>query len=122
VALSKKSPYVHTSHRVSGLMLANHTSIRHLFSKILRDYDRLVQRRAFLDPYTKFDMFADAKGQLVMDEWDEAREVVAGLAAEYEACEKADYVSAPRAWRCMKLQLCWSCVGTVPCCHRGYAA
>ena len=27
VALSKKSPYVQTSHRVSGLMLANHTSI-----------------------------------------------------------------------------------------------
>lgn len=27
VALSKKSPYVKTSHRVSGLMLANHTSI-----------------------------------------------------------------------------------------------
>ena len=57
VALSKKSPYVQTSHRVSGLMLANHTSIRHLFGKILRDYDRLVKRNAFIDPYTKFDMF-----------------------------------------------------------------
>jgi tubulin gamma len=27
VALTKKSPYVQTPHRVSGLMLANHTSI-----------------------------------------------------------------------------------------------
>lgn len=27
VALSKKSPYIQTSHRVSGLMLANHTNI-----------------------------------------------------------------------------------------------
>lgn len=27
VALSRKSPYIQTSHRVSGLMLANHTSI-----------------------------------------------------------------------------------------------
>lgn len=27
VALSKKSPYVQTQHRVSGLMLANHTNI-----------------------------------------------------------------------------------------------
>lgn len=27
VALSKKSPYIKTNHRVSGLMLANHTSI-----------------------------------------------------------------------------------------------
>jgi hypothetical protein len=27
VALSRKSPYIQSSHRVSGLMLANHTSI-----------------------------------------------------------------------------------------------
>ena len=27
VALSRRSPYVETPHRVSGLMLANHTSI-----------------------------------------------------------------------------------------------
>lgn len=27
VALSKKSPYVESSHKVSGLMLANHTNI-----------------------------------------------------------------------------------------------
>ena len=27
VALTRKSPYVPTNHRVSGLMLANHTSI-----------------------------------------------------------------------------------------------
>jgi hypothetical protein len=30
VALSKKSPYVETSHKVSGLMLANNTSIYHV--------------------------------------------------------------------------------------------
>eukprot|EP00003_Mantamonas_plastica_P007000 TRINITY_DN157_c0_g2_i1.p1 TRINITY_DN157_c0_g2~~TRINITY_DN157_c0_g2_i1.p1 ORF type:complete len:401 (-),score=143.86 TRINITY_DN157_c0_g2_i1:313-1515(-) len=30
VALSKQSPYVKTSHRVSGLMMANQTSIRHV--------------------------------------------------------------------------------------------
>lgn len=56
VALSKQSPYVKTSHRVSGLMLANNTGIRHLFNKIIRDYDKLVggpsmNRRAFMEPY-----------------------------------------------------------------------
>lgn len=51
VALSKASPYVKTAHRVSGLMLANNTGIRHLFNKILRDYDKLIARRAFLEPY-----------------------------------------------------------------------
>ncbi len=30
VALSRKSPYIQTSHRVSGLLLANHTSISHV--------------------------------------------------------------------------------------------
>lgn len=42
VALSKRSPYVQQAHRVSGLMLANNTSIRHLFNKIVRDYDKLM--------------------------------------------------------------------------------
>lgn len=38
VALSKKSPYVDNPNKVSGLMLANHTSIRQLCVKILKDY------------------------------------------------------------------------------------
>ena len=45
VALSKTSPYVTSAHRVSGLMLANHTSIRHLFNKIVRDYEKLMGPR-----------------------------------------------------------------------------
>lgn len=30
VALSKKSPYIETAHKVSGLMMANNTSIHHV--------------------------------------------------------------------------------------------
>ena len=51
VALSKKSPYTASSHRVSGLMMANHTSIRHLFNRCLSQYDMLMKRKAFLDKY-----------------------------------------------------------------------
>ena len=51
VALSKKSPYLPTAHRVSGLMLANHTSIRHLFNRCINQYDKLMKRKAFLDNY-----------------------------------------------------------------------
>ncbi|KAB5527175.1 hypothetical protein DKX38_021022 [Salix brachista] len=58
VALSRKSPYVQTAHRVSGLMLASHTSIRHLFSKCLSQYEKLRKKQAFLDNYRKFPMFA----------------------------------------------------------------
>ena len=53
VALSRKSPYVKTPHRVSGLMLANHTSIRDLFHRIAMQYDKLRKRDAFLDNYRK---------------------------------------------------------------------
>ena len=87
VALSRKSPYVKSQHRVSGLMLANHTSIRHLFSRCLNQYDRLMRRRAFLDNYEKHTMFAED-----LSEFDDSREVVEQLAEEYKACESPDYI------------------------------
>lgn len=34
VALAQKSPYIPTQHKVSGMMLANHTSIRSIFSTL----------------------------------------------------------------------------------------
>src|SRR5690606_4472785 len=99
VALTKKSPYMPMSHRVSGLMLANHTSIAtvcslhifdkfvttilicaQLFKRIVVQYDRLYKRNAFLDQYKKEPAFSDGLG-----EFDEARAVVADLIAEYEA-------------------------------------
>ena len=45
-------------YQVSGLMLASHTSIRHLFSKCLSQYEKLRKKQAFLDNYRKFPMFA----------------------------------------------------------------
>eukprot|EP00850_Spirogloea_muscicola_P021802 SM000262S09881 [mRNA] locus=s262:98919:102434:- [translate_table: standard] len=88
VALSRKSPYVHTSHRVSGLMLANHTSIRHLFLKTLFQYQKLRARSAFIEPYTKHPMFANND----MSEFDDSEEILQSLADEYKACESADYM------------------------------
>ena len=51
VALSKRSPFVESPHRVSGLMMANHTSIASLFAKTISQYDKLRRREAFLDNY-----------------------------------------------------------------------
>jgi tubulin gamma len=51
VALSRKSPFVASAHRVSGLVLANHTSVRHLFNRTLSQFDKLFKRSAFLDNY-----------------------------------------------------------------------
>ncbi len=51
VLLSRKSPYAPTAHRVSGLMLANHTSVRHLFDRCIAQFDKLIKRKAFLENY-----------------------------------------------------------------------
>ncbi|KAI9804531.1 MAG: hypothetical protein M1825_001430 [Sarcosagium campestre] len=88
VALTKKSPYMPMSHRVSGLMLANHTSIATLFKRILLQYERLRKRNAFLEQYKKEAPFADGLG-----EFDEAKAVVTDLIAEYEAAENSDYLT-----------------------------
>jgi tubulin gamma len=77
VALSRKSPYLRTAHKVSGLMLANHTSISVLFERIAKQFDKLYDKRAFLDNYKKQPMFEDG-----FDEMDDSYDVVRGLAAE----------------------------------------
>ncbi|ORY95075.1 tubulin gamma chain [Syncephalastrum racemosum] len=86
VALSKKSPYVQTPHRVSGLMLANHTSIASLFQRTCDQFDRLRKRNAFLEQYRKHPMFSDG-----LEEFDDSRQIVQDLIEEYQACETPDY-------------------------------
>ena len=91
VALTKKSPYVPTTHRVSGLMLANHTSIATLFERIASQYDKMRKRNAYLDSYKKTAPFAGGLG-----EFDEARAVVADLIAEYQEAETEAYLDPDR--------------------------
>lgn len=88
VALSRKSPYLKTAHKVSGLMLANHTSISVLFERIQRQFDKLYEKRAFLDNYRKQPMFEEG-----FEEFEDSYEVVRGLAEEYRAAEGPDYVT-----------------------------
>jgi tubulin gamma len=88
VALARSSPYVHQQHRVSGLMLANHTSIQAIFRKCLAQYDKLRGKNAFINNYTPEPIFADG-----LEEFDSAREVVQSLVDEYKAMEGDDYLS-----------------------------
>jgi len=87
VALSRKSPYVHSAHRVSGLMLANHTSIASLFQRALRDYDKMRRVNAYIEQFRKEEMFADN-----LDEMDDSRDVVQNLVDEYVAATKPEYL------------------------------
>lgn len=83
VALTRKSPYLASNHRVSGLMLANHTSVAsvrrilqaafsvsdslvQLFKRMLHQFDILRKRNAFIDQYKKESAFE-------LEEFDDAR-------------------------------------------------
>ncbi|KAI0231526.1 Tubulin gamma-1 chain [Lamellibrachia satsuma] len=88
VALSRKSPYIQTAHRVSGLMLANHTSISTLFMRTIQQFDKLRKREAFLEQFRKEEMFRDS-----LDEFEASREVLQQLVDEYHAATKPDYIT-----------------------------
>ena len=87
VALSKRSPYLQSAHRVSGLMLANHTSVSQVFARVIKDYDKLRRRQAFLENFKKQPMFADG-----LEEFDDSRECVSSLVEEYKAAQTPDYM------------------------------
>jgi tubulin gamma len=89
VAISRQSPYLQHAHKVSGLMMANHTGINALFDRCLKQYDKLRSRNAFLENYRQENMFSDN-----LDEFDDSREVVQSLSEEYTAAESDDYMSS----------------------------
>ncbi|KJE94277.1 tubulin gamma-1 chain [Capsaspora owczarzaki ATCC 30864] len=88
VALSNQSPYIQSTNRVSGLMLANHTSIHTLFERTCRQYDKMRKREAYMDQFRKEPMFSDS-----LDEFDSSREIVQQVIDEYKAAERADYAT-----------------------------
>lgn len=88
VSLTKRSPYMPASHRVNGLMLANHTGIGAIFKRTVDQYDKLRKRNAFLEAYRKESVIGND-----LMEFDEARETVSELMAEYRAAEGPDYIT-----------------------------
>ena len=87
VALTKKSPYLQSAHRVSGLMLANHTSVATLFKRIVGQYEKMRKRNVFIEGYKRTAPFVDG-----LEEFDRAREVVGDLIKEYEEAETEGYL------------------------------
>jgi hypothetical protein len=76
-----------SAHKVSGLMLANHTSIAHLFDRMLKQFTRLYDRKAFLDNYKRQAVFSDG-----LEEFEASRDIVRLLTDEYRAAETPDYI------------------------------
>ena len=70
-----------------------------LFTGVLKQYDKLRKREAFLDQFRKEEIFLDN-----LNELDDSRHVVQDLVEEYEAATRADYLQ----WGLKKL-VCISC-------------
>lgn len=89
VVPARASPHLQHPHRVNGLMLANHTAVRHTLDKNIAQYDTLMHKKAYLQQYGRFPMFQSGKGKAQdLTEFEEAREVIASLSAEYAAFEQ----------------------------------
>jgi tubulin gamma len=58
-----------------------------LFKRMGEQYDKLMQRKAFMDTYRKEKMFMDS-----LDEFDDSRETVRLLIDEYSSAEKEGYL------------------------------
>jgi len=69
------------------LLLCYAVAVLQLFSKVLREYDVMRKRNAYLVGFQKEKMFSDN-----LYEFDNAREVVASLIDEYKAAETPDYL------------------------------
>jgi len=102
VALSRKSPYLPGGPRVSGLMMANHTSIASLFERTLRQFDTLIKKKTsganwdvgkapFMQNYLNQQEVFKGQDEL-KEEFDDSREVVQSLVQEYHACESPNYI------------------------------
>ena len=59
-----------------------------LFERILKQYDKLRKREAFMDQFKKEAIFKDN-----LDEFDESRESLQMLIDEYKAATRPDYLT-----------------------------
>ncbi|KAI5964956.1 TUB4 [Candida margitis] len=89
VVHGKKSPYASGSN-LEGIQISNNTSIIDVFNKILRQYDLLVKRKAYLNTYTE-DNSAEEMGRVV-DMFSECKESVVRVIDEYSACKSINYL------------------------------
>lgn len=87
VALSHNSPFVPVQHRVSGLLLSNHTGVSSVFKRMTERYDKLRKRNAFMEMYRREEMFSDS-----FSEFDVSREAVQKQIDEYVSCETPQYL------------------------------
>ncbi|CAH6720929.1 tubulin gamma chain [[Candida] jaroonii] len=91
VVSGKKSPFVsNKSKQLNGLCLSNNTSIISVLSKILKQYDLLAKREAYINYYTETN--DSEERSKVMDMFNECKESVISVIEEYKNCRTIKYL------------------------------
>lgn len=75
---------------LAGVQVSNNTSVAHVLSKIVRQYDLLAKRSAYINFYTE----SNDAGEIlrVLEEFGECREAVAHVIDEYQQCQHLEYL------------------------------
>lgn len=76
--------------KFAGVQISNNTSIAGVFTKIVKQYDLLAKREAYINYYTS-DNSTDERAR-VMDLFNECKESVVGVIDEYKACQQGNYL------------------------------
>ena len=95
LALSRSSSFVKSQHRVSGLMLANHTSIRYIFKGIVERAKKISKARAFMtgkNSISDTEVFEHNPDKCA-EEINKCIGIAQDLVKEYEDAEKADFLT-----------------------------
>lgn len=90
----KKSPYLNSKKNnknkdIIGIQISNNTSVAQVFSKILKQYDLLAKREAYINSY--IDSNNPEEKQMVLDSFNESKESIIGIIEEYKLCQNKDY-------------------------------
>lgn len=75
---------------LSGYQISNNTSIVHMFSKIIKQYDLLAKRAAYINFYTETN--DPGERMQVLDAFNECKESVLSVVDEYKASTSASYL------------------------------
>ncbi|XP_055327690.1 tubulin gamma-2 chain-like [Paramacrobiotus metropolitanus] len=84
VAHARRSPFVPMAHRVSGLMLANHTGVSERFDMMLKQFDKMKKKNAYMEQFKK-------DSHDVPEDMVESRAKIQELIEEYRAAATPNY-------------------------------
>lgn len=87
----RQSPFTESkSMPIQGIQISNNTSIVQVFGKILKQYDQLAKREAYINSYTESN--GREERSRIMEVFNECRESVTSVIDEYRACQNVNYL------------------------------